>query len=129
MNSQMPLFADIAAPVSGPRVRSLSRSGMTHATLPPGSIYTGRQFPYVGGWPASKWRNPFTVKDYGHAGAVAEFENRLCGGPNPGGILKITCDDVRRELPGLDLWCWCTPPKPGEPYLCHAVVLLRMANG
>jgi hypothetical protein len=37
--------------------------------------------------------------------------------------LKVTVDDVRRDLAGLSLGCWC---KPGDP--CHADVLLAAAN-
>jgi Domain of unknown function (DUF4326) len=40
------------------------------------------------------------------------------------GSLPFTIDDVRRELKGRDLVCWC---KPGVP--CHADVLLAVANG
>lgn len=35
----------------------------------------------------------------------------------------VTVEDVRRELAGKDLACWC---KPGHP--CHADVLLEVAN-
>ena len=37
--------------------------------------------------------------------------------------LPFTIDDVRRELAGKDLCCWC-PPGP-----CHADVLLEVARG
>ena len=37
--------------------------------------------------------------------------------------LPFTIDDVRRELKGKDLVCWC---KPGAP--CHADVLLAVTN-
>jgi hypothetical protein len=40
------------------------------------------------------------------------------------GVLPFTVDDVRRELNGSDLICWC---KAGAP--CHADVLLAVANG
>lgn len=36
----------------------------------------------------------------------------------------LTVDDVRRELAGRDLCCWC---HPGDP--CHADILLAVANG
>jgi hypothetical protein len=39
------------------------------------------------------------------------------------GVLSFTVDDVRRELNGRDLICWC---KAGAP--CHADVLLAIAN-
>lgn len=32
------------------------------------------------------------------------------------------------KLRGKNLACWCALPKPGEPDLCHAVVLLELAN-
>lgn len=40
-----------------------------------------------------------------------------------GRFLKVTVDDIRTELAGRDLACWC---KPGDP--CHADVLLEVAN-
>lgn len=38
--------------------------------------------------------------------------------------LPFTVDDVRRELAGKSLGCWCPPAEP-----CHAAVLLDIANG
>lgn len=40
------------------------------------------------------------------------------------GCVEVTVEDVRRELAGKNLACWC---KPGAP--CHADVLLRVAAG
>ena len=37
--------------------------------------------------------------------------------------LPFTAKDVRRELGGKDLACWCPPAEP-----CHADVLLEVAN-
>ncbi|WP_418952706.1 DUF4326 domain-containing protein [Streptomyces alboviridis] len=34
-------------------------------------------------------------------------------------------DEIRRELVGKDLACWCAPPEEGEPDWCHAAVLLE----
>lgn len=43
---------------------------------------------------------------------------------SPGGsFLKITPGDVRRELAGKDLACWCPAGSP-----CHGDVLLEVAN-
>ncbi|WP_436759369.1 DUF4326 domain-containing protein [Streptosporangium sp. V21-05] len=37
-------------------------------------------------------------------------------------------DEIRRELAGRDLACWCPlPDRPGPDY-CHAAVLLEIAN-
>lgn len=41
----------------------------------------------------------------------------------------ITVDDVRRELAGRDLMCWCPlVDDEGRPVPCHADVLLEVAN-
>lgn len=37
---------------------------------------------------------------------------------------KLTTEDIRRELAGKDLACWCPLDQP-----CHADVLLEIANG
>jgi len=45
------------------------------------------------------------------------------------GELPYRLDDVRRELVGLDLACYCPLVGPdGQPWPCHADVLLRAAN-
>ncbi|HEY9415508.1 MAG TPA: DUF4326 domain-containing protein [Pseudonocardia sp.] len=45
--------------------------------------------------------------------------------PSRGGrFLKVDVLNIRAELAGRDLACWC---KPGDP--CHADVLLEIANG
>jgi hypothetical protein len=69
----------------------------------------------------SRWGNPFVVgPGCSRADAVAQFEHALASGD---GALGFTIADVRYELAGKDLACWCPP---GEP--CHADVLLRVAN-
>lgn len=65
-----------------------------------------------------------TVIDYGAKEfvanlAVEEYRRALLAGE-----LRVTVEDVRRELRGKLLACWC---KPGAP--CHADVLLEVANG
>ena len=40
----------------------------------------------------------------------------------------ISVADVRSELRGRSLACWCPLPKPGEPDICHAAVLMEIAN-
>ncbi|HST84640.1 MAG TPA: DUF4326 domain-containing protein [Kineosporiaceae bacterium] len=45
--------------------------------------------------------------------------------PSKGGrFAKVTVEDIRRELAGKDLACWCDPD-----VACHADVLLELANG
>ena len=70
----------------------------------------------------SRWGNPHKVKPRGEhtaAEAVALYERDLLGGQ-----LGVTAADVRQDLAGRDLACWCAPGQP-----CHADVLLRIANG
>lgn len=86
-------------------------------------VYVGRP---------SKWGNPFKVGDkvphifsargkrlLGDAYDVVDYyENWLRYG-----IHEINMDELRRELKGKNLSCWC---KIGEP--CHADILLKLAN-
>jgi hypothetical protein len=82
-----------------------------------------------------KWGNPYKPTDYKFQNAdgspaqwdesaaremaLRDFEHAIGIG-----LLKFKADDVRRELRGKDLACWC-PLNLG----CHADVLLRIANG
>jgi Domain of unknown function (DUF4326) len=79
---------------------------------PINAIYVGR---------STKWGNPYKVGVDNHSAeeAVTLFRRDLIAGS-----LAFTIDDVRRELKGKDLVCWC---KPGSP--CHADVLFAVANG
>ena len=79
---------------------------------PPGVVVVARP---------SRWGNPFRIEnDRTRAEAVAAFE-RAIAGRDP--TLAFTIEDLRRELAGHDLACWCPLDQP-----CHADVLLRLAN-
>jgi hypothetical protein len=70
----------------------------------------------------SKWGNPFVVDaERSRAEAVELFERALLRRGRS--ALSFTAADVRRELAGRDLACWCPLDGP-----CHADVLLRVAN-
>jgi hypothetical protein len=43
-------------------------------------------------------------------------------------ILHSQVASVREQLAGKDLACWCPLPAEGEPDICHAAELLRIAN-
>ena len=90
-------------------------------TMPPHTIYVGRP---------SVFSNPFRVdEDHDAAWAVRMFTLWLNGRPNTGGGLRrLTLLSRLEELRGKDLACWCKEPEPGEPDLCHAAILLRLAN-
>lgn len=98
---------------------------------PPGAIVVSRP---------SKWGNPYTLAGYRFANAdgthapfdeeaaremaIRDFEGALM----VGGILGFTEEDARRELRGKDLACWCPLSKDGGADLCHAAVLMEIAN-
>ena len=70
----------------------------------------------------SKWGNPFVIDESRtRAEAIRLFERALVCGCSV--KLRFTCDDVRRELAGKDLACWCPLDEP-----CHGDVLLAIAN-
>ena len=52
--------------------------------------------------------------------AVQWFSEAIANGWNN----APTRDEIRQELSGKDLMCWCPPELP-----CHADVLLEIANG
>jgi hypothetical protein len=81
------------------------------------------------------WGNPFTIeetaKKYGLDDAAAQAKAvELCGKWLRGKLDKTLSPgdppsraDIRAELGGHNLACWC---KPGTP--CHADVLIELAN-
>ncbi len=105
--------------------RCVQRTRTKGGGMPAGAVYVGRP---------TKWGNPYRLDLYTfqHADgnqapfnelearrmAVRDFEHALrCG------MLPVTVEDVRRELRGKDLACWCPPGA-----VCHADVLLEIAN-
>lgn len=92
--------------------------------MPEGAVYVGRP---------TKWGNPFKVGKHVPTAelAVMRFRNALENGAWPRWRERIgqcvfetiTVDDVRRELRGKDLACFCPLDQA-----CHADVLLVVAN-
>lgn len=93
--------------------------------LPPNTVVVSRPH---------RWGNPFKVGGYAEvpnkrgstfrrikdqASAVRWFKAMLRGGETP----PFSLADIRCELRGKNLACWC---KPGTP--CHADVLLEISN-
>ena len=97
--------------------------------MPEGAVYVGRP---------SRWGNCFTVDDrrvlwrgvelwWGFASheravehAVRAFEWQVLNKPL---VVGFTLAELRAQLGGRDLACWCRLTAP-----CHADVLLRLAN-
>jgi Domain of unknown function (DUF4326) len=77
---------------------------------------------------STKWGNPFKVDYKGMTPelAVQSFKNVLdeFGEYQVSSRVKVTIDDIKRELRGKNLACWC---KLSE--VCHADMLLEIANG
>lgn len=92
---------------------------------PPGAVVVGRP---------TRWGNPWRPEAMPPLGGnrrwrrqeerrraevvVCRFKEALLAGQ-----LAVTVDDVRRELKGKDLLCWCALED-----VCHADVLLEIAN-
>src|SRR5258708_340072 len=72
------------------------------------AVYIGRP---------SRWGNPFAIgKDGTREEVMAKYELLLKRSPH---LIK----EIKRELRGKDLLCWCSPLP------CHGDILLRIANG
>ncbi len=90
--------------------------------LPDGAVVVSRP---------SRWGNPFRIGDPktpDRATAVRQFADAITArqrGDHVAALSKYPSDEeIRSELKGHDLACWCPI---GEP--CHAEVLLRVAAG
>lgn len=140
---------------AGPPPRRVRVTGTrSNVAVPAGAVYVGHS---AFGLPSSVFRNPFGLRralgwyhplrpcldaalaevlgdgapDRLHcpslaAGtrAVAAAAYRLYLADRP----ELTAA-ARRDLAGRDLAEWCPLPAAGEPDLCHAAVLLRVAGG
>jgi hypothetical protein len=84
------------------------RSRRKGARLPAGVVVVTRP---------TKWGNPHPL-ELGREEAVRRYAEDLRAGR-----LGITVDDVKRELRGRDLACYCPLDAP-----CHADILLEVAN-
>jgi len=97
----------------------------------PDAIYIGREHAGRGRGPSfkrSRWANPFTWHEHGRDAAVALYAQWITGDPKaaamlpPGNWHRPTIDEIRRELGGQVLACWC------HPDACHGHVLAAIAD-
>jgi len=77
--------------------------------------------------------NPFSVKENGHDSAVALHRAWLTGTSIGKELPKAAAKAQSRAgalpaLRGKNLACWCPLPGHGEPDICHAALLLELAN-
>ena len=82
--------------------------------MPEGAVYVGRP---------TKWGNPYKVTpDCTAEEAVSLYRQTIERGPR--NLCEFPdCFDIRAELRGKDLACWCPLDQA-----CHADVLLEIAN-
>lgn len=104
--------------------RRIQRQRTKGWRAPEGAVYVGR---------GTKWGNPWKVSPMQpHADAVAYFRNALdhqwagvWDNPDHENWTRLPShDEIRAELAGKDLMCWCPLDSP-----CHADVLLEIASG
>lgn len=93
--------------------------------MPKGAVYVGRLPKGLAGW-----GNPFVVGTPDNGGnltraeAVRQYRTALLEGR-----LQYSVAQVRAELAGRDLACWCPlEDEHGQRVPCHADVLLDVAN-
>jgi hypothetical protein len=78
--------------------------------MPAGAVHVGRP---------SRWGNPFVISvNRTRQQAIDDFRAALLAGR-----LQSSVEQVRRELGGKDLACWCRLDQA-----CHADILLEVAN-
>ncbi|MFY0638690.1 DUF4326 domain-containing protein [Maricaulis maris] len=73
---------------------------------------------------ATRWGNPYLVAEWGRHKAVALFREAFIErGEIVGPKGLVTVEEIRAQLKGKDLCCYCNEADP-----CHAEVLLWVAN-
>ena len=72
-------------------------------------IYIGRSF---GKYRNVGWGNPYSIQEYGRAGAIEKYEQYIRN--NPEMMQRLP------ELKGKALGCWCAPS------YCHGHVLQKL---
>jgi hypothetical protein len=74
------------------------------------------------------WGNPFPIMKLGRAEAVKRFRDMLDDPAETAAWLYPSIHEIKTKLRGKNLACWCSPPKETERDICHAAILLEIAN-
>lgn len=85
---------------------------------------------------STPWGNPFVVGKHGSRKECVKLFVHMCSGYFVLG--KGNLEDQNQweahfsanieSLRGKNLACWCPLPEDGEPDMCHAAVLIEVAN-
>jgi hypothetical protein len=108
---------EMTAPAAGGRPHRVRLSRKLGYRMPPNTLKVDR---------STRWGNPFYI--FTVARNVTEFRAWING---RGSMIEGTPPShaaIRHSLGGKNLACWCPLPAPGEPDMCHAAVLLEIAN-
>jgi hypothetical protein len=74
------------------------------------------------------WGNPIPNATLGRPEAVRRFREMIANPAETTAWLYPSIHEIRTKLRGKNLACWCPHPAPGEPDICHAAILLEIAN-
>lgn len=113
--------------------------------MPEGAVYVGRPTrwgnPYIIGQvgDSRRWTGYFVGEERRATASHGEYPTKAQAAARavmlfelhtgPLGDYELDEDEVRRELGGRDLACWCPlVDEQGDPFPCHADALLRIAN-
>lgn len=119
------------SPASGRAPRRIQRQRTKGWRMPEGAVYVGRPTVYGNAWgieDARAWRIP---KDQTRAWLVGKYAEDAAR--EVFDYIQserfVTLDEMRAELAGRDLACWCPlVDAEGNRVPCHADVLLDLAN-
>ena len=109
-------MADRSHVMSPKRIRV--QGDLFHGRVPDGAVYVGRATP---GLRASPYANRYLARVHGAPEACRLYLEHFASHPD-------VMAGIRRDLAGRDLACWCRLPEDGEPDMCHAALLLVLAN-
>ena len=77
-----------------------------------------------------RWATRAEVVELFRLTLTAPTPGMLSANPHRGRFTAFTVEDVRRDLAGRDLACWCPlEDANGQTFPCHADVLLDIARG
>ncbi len=104
--------------------------------MPENTVYVGREskfgnpyFVYANKFKDHKHDlNPYCFSSHGRAVAGFRFQLELLKHHSPKCVLRFDIAEIKAELKGKNLACWCPIKKNGLYVPCHADILLAISN-